>query len=420
VLENVSLKNDTFILYDRNSFIVYSPFSGKIARVKFSPVNDRNLFNQLQLQGFFGALPISTKKYNKWEGFNSLTLMLTRNCNLRCVYCYASAGVNNSSMSISLAFDAIKWYISQLSQKKIRITFHGGGEPTLRKEIIKATVDYIEKNKNGFGSRYLITTNGIVEDNFLNWMMNKKFAISISMDGPPEIQNRNRPMANGDPSSGLVEKTIHSLVNKEYPFTVRATYSVEDNLESIVHYFGKIGVRSLHLEPLFPFGRLIKKQAFVNNDRFVSQFLMALDVCKIYGIKIHNSHLMHLTKGIGYFCGAASGKSMLVTHDGLLSGCLEVVDSSDPDIDCFKLGKWVSRNHSFEVDKTKIGFLCNRHANFLPECQQCFARYVCAGGCAVKAVRSSKSLFAKDASYCGFTRKLVPILIKRIAGLSKI
>lgn len=228
-------------------------------------------------------------------------------------------------------------------------------------------------------------------------------------------------MANGNPSSALVENTILSLVSKKCPFTVRATYNVTDDLISIIHYFGRLGVKSLHLEPLFPFGRSVRREnSTENSELFVSEFLNALDICKDYGIKIFNSHLMHLAQEIGYFCGAASGKAMLVTHDGLLSGCLEVVDSQDPDINTFKLGKWIPHSHSFDIDISKINVLCNRHVDLLPECQQCFARYICAGGCAVKATRFSKKLFSKDSSYCEFTRRLVPILIQRIAALSKI
>jgi len=56
-----------------------------------------------------------------------------------------------------------------------------------------------------------------------------------------------------------------------------------------------------------------------------------------------------------------------------------------------------------------------RHADLLPKCKNCFARYVCAGGCAVKAVHVFCNFFEKDLSYCGFTRAIVPILIKKIA-----
>ena len=139
-------------------------------------------------------------------------------------------------------------------------------------------------------------------------------------------------------------------------------------------------MRSLHLEPLFPHGREYEVVAFgkrkspydvyaPEGGELLVSFLKALDVARGYGIKITNGHLAHFTKGVGYFCGAASGKSMMVTHDGFLSACLETVDAKDKDFGVFVLGRY---------------------------------------------------LHERDLPYCRFTRALVPILVKRIATASAV
>lgn len=145
-----------------------------------------------------------------------------------------------------------------------------------------------------------------------------------------------------------------------------------------------------------------------------------MDVAKKYGIKITNSHLGHLVKWSGYFCGSACGRSMIVTDDGFISGCLEVVDAKDPDFSAFQLGSFDNKHNSFVVDKNILAQFQERHSDTLSCCKKCFARYVCAGGCAVKAVRASRNFMDKDVSYCEFTKTLIPAVIKKIARLSEI
>jgi len=333
-------------------------------------------------------------------------------------------------MPDNLAMDALNWFVKQNQGPKIRITFHGGGEPTLEQCLIQRVVARAEEIKGNRLTHYLIVTNGTAKRSFLDWMMNNKFAITFSVDGPPEIQNRNRPFSDGSPSSQVVEGNIRYLIAKNYPLGIRLTYSSKDDIVQIIQYFGELGIKRIHLEPLFPYGRYYNKVQFGNGSKYkvfspetedlLVKFLKAMDVCKKYGMKIYNGHIMHFNKGIGYFCGAASGRAMLVTHDGLLTGCLEVVDSKDKDVKIFKIGNWVPNEKRFEVDMDKISVLQKRHADFLPVCRNCFARYVCAGGCAVKAVRANQGFFGRDISYCDFTRAFVPILVKKIAAISKI
>lgn len=345
-----------------------------------------------------------------------------------CGYCYASAQPDGPSMPEDLAIGALEWFINQLPGERIRITFHGGGEPTMEVKTIKSVVERTEQLRGTRPATYLITTNGTAPEAFTRWMMDHRFGISVSMDGPPDIQDRNRPMVDGRRSSDVVGATVQLLVSENYPFTIRATFSPVDDIERIIRYFGCLGVKKLHLEPLFPHGRDYQLVQFGKRSQYevyspaagelLQQFLRALDVSREYGMTIYNGHLIHFTKGIGYFCGAASGRSMMVTHDGLLTGCLEVVDGNDPTIRTFGNGRWTPEERRFDVDLSKIRTFQSRHADVLPECRTCFARYTCAGGCSVKAVRATGDFMDRDLPYCGFTRGIVPILVRRIAAAS--
>lgn len=431
-MQSTYLVEDTFVVQNGNSYIVYSPFNGKITRVSSLPKRDTKEFLLLRNSGFFNALPESTRKddIKTWRGFRSLTLLVTRSCNLACIYCYAAAKKSGKTMDINLALQSLKWFAGQLKGDTIRISFHGGGEPTLEfaliQEVVKEACCLAKKISKK--TRFQIVTNGTAGIDIIDWFVNNNFGMSISADGPARIQNRNRPFANGEKSSEIVEQNIRYLVSRNYPFTIRLTFSPIDDIGEIVRYFGNLGVKSLHIEPLFPHGREYSQVIFGKKSRkevyspdgkeFITPFFKAMNVARKFGIKITNSHLGHLTKGLGYFCGSASGRSMIVTDDGFISGCLEVVDAQDSDFGMFQLGGFSHEKNTFVVNENALARFQNRHSSILSPCNNCFARYVCSGGCAVKAVRASGNFMGRDLQYCVFTKMLIPAIIKRIANLS--
>lgn len=424
------LIGDTLIVRDGNSLIVYAPASGKIARLQGVQDITPPYISLLEQSGFCKSPPVSCSQDNEWSGFGSLTLLLTRACNLRCIYCYASAKPDGKSMPIELALDAVDFYASHLRGNQLRICFHGGGEPTLAMDLIRATVQRAAQAPTGRPITYLVTTNGTAPQETYQWMMANNFKVSISMDGPPAVQDRNRPFANGSISSIAVARSIRLFTQSGHPVTVRLTYAAGDNLTASLEYFAELGVRSIHLEPLFPYGRDYASIAFGSKSKqliaapstkeMVSMFLQAMDTCERLGIVIHNSHFMNLGNGSGYFCSLAAGRGMVVTHDGLLTGCLEIVDGNDANVRDFHLGAWDQPKHSFVVDTSKLQTLRSRHADRLSPCKTCFARYTCAGGCAAKAIRQFGNFSERDMPYCGFTKAVLPVVVRRIATASHV
>jgi len=393
-----------------------------MCRVPTDPRSDLALHARLTAAGFFAPMPMSIAPEVGPPVFRSLTLLLTRACNLACRYCYASARPGGPAMPRALATDAVDTYLDQLPGTIARITFHGG-EPTLEADTIRSVVDRVTSARPGVPHRYLITTNGTCDPSFLDWMVAEQFGISISIDGPPDVQDRNRPFADGSPSSPVVRATIERLVAQQAPFTVRMTYTATDDIDRTIGYFADLGVRSIHLEPLFPYGREFDDPstgplplAAPRGEDLVPAFVRALDLCRARGLRVVNSHFANFSRPAGYFCGSICGRAMFVTHDGLLTGCLEVVDGADPLAPTFTLGRWRPTTHDFELDPVALDRLRGRHADTLDPCRSCFARYHCAGGCAVKAVRGQGSLDERDRPYCAFTKAFVPILTERIAA----
>lgn len=87
---------------------------------------------------------IETKRYVEEENKRlSLSLVVTRNCNLNCSYCYENKyDLSKEQMDSSVAKEAITYYMERDDgHKKVSIEFFGG-EPLLGFSLIKDVVEW--------------------------------------------------------------------------------------------------------------------------------------------------------------------------------------------------------------------------------------------------------------------------------------
>lgn len=421
---DIRLDGDTLIIPDGDSVIMYGQSTRKLVRVPIKewPEPARELYLKA---GFFRTFShVPTQDLRKvWHGFSSLTLLVSRRCNLNCRYCYASAQPSGPLMSEELALNAVRCYLQ--GTEKIKVSFHGGGEPTLNMPVLKAVTKQVRECATGRKYNFSVVTNGIFDTAIADWLMSNHFSITISWDGPPEVQDRNRPLVGGSPSSRRVEKTVRYLTEHGYKFSVRTTISSLDDIRATINYFASYGVKKLHLEPLFPSGRDYQTISFGNTGGYhvsapfgielAGMFMEALNECEKLGIKLQSTALNNgLPSWHGTtFCGHACGRGMVATHDGFLTTCSEVVDAKDPAAPVFHYGCWDREKQSYQVDELQFSRLLKRHIKNILQCSECFARYACGGGCAIKAFRRTADILGVEPENCAFIRTLVPELIKR-------
>ncbi|MFH0711020.1 MAG: radical SAM protein, partial [Candidatus Aenigmatarchaeota archaeon] len=193
----------------------------------------------------------------------AVTLCVTTDCNLRCVYCFASGGENPKYMKWKIAKAAIDTCLKNLKENEtFFLDFHGGGEPTLAWDLINKSIEYSEKicEKRKINLRIGIATNGILSKKQIEYIHKKKITVQLSADGIPKIQNYLRPFKNGKSTYKFVKNTI-TLFNKlGVSYSVRSTitdFSVKYMFANLKH-FHKLGVKRIHFEPSFECGRCFK------------------------------------------------------------------------------------------------------------------------------------------------------------------
>ncbi len=410
-----TLIEDSIIFQDRDGVFVYSQNQKKVAWIKNW---NGAIYQELKERGFFSPL---TKTITNPENrlFSNLMLLLGRGCPLKCRYCYANAGVTRELMSKEIADRAISLYLAR-NPVNPKVTLFGGGEPTLNIHTIKHIIE-----KYGNRIRWVLTTCGVLSSVFLKWLIDKDVAITFSIDGPPEIQNFLRPLRNGKPSSPFVEKSMRIWLDRSgKPLSVRTTLTEDtiDRIDDILDYFHALGVKTIHLEPLYNLGRAtelvgngVLKQ--VSAEKWVKITIKALKWARENKkhIKIGELNYLLHPKAASY-CGAICGKAIVVNHKGKLTACSEVVDEESEGWNLFYVGDCQSE---FRLNEQKLNYLASRIPDNMTFCQNCFARYLCRGGCPHKAWAVTNDLFVPDPNHCGFIKKITPLLIKEMAMRSK-
>lgn len=156
------------------------------------------------------------------RNLSKICLQVTQQCNFRCDYCVYSGQYNNRSHSLKkmnweTARKAIDFLVQNSScNETIDIGFYGG-EPLLEYDFIKKCMSYAREKAEGKNLTFSITTNGSlltyeIAERFLQDNVN----VVVSIDGPKEVQNRQRKLLNGEGSFDTVYYNVKGILDR-YP-----------------------------------------------------------------------------------------------------------------------------------------------------------------------------------------------------------
>ena len=117
-------------------------------------------------------------------------------------------------MTEEVALQSIN-YIAENCPPNTGIIFFGG-EPLLRKDLIKKTIEYAQQQKDYY--HYKITTNGtLLDENFLYYATKVGLQISISIDGNETAHNTYRRTKADEPTFHIVIEKAKLLL-KHQPY----------------------------------------------------------------------------------------------------------------------------------------------------------------------------------------------------------
>ncbi len=186
-----------------------------------------------------------------------LTIMLANTCNLACKYCFANEGAYDDYKQQIMSPKTAINYINALLDSRFYYINHVqffGGEPMLGYLAMDGICNHFEKlyNQGKIKRRpiYTIITNLTVLDEYALAIIKKhNIKVTVSIDGPKDIHDRNRVTKEGKGTFDIVERNIMKLGSNFK--AIEATYTKEHladgwTLDSLKRYFrDKYGINTV-------------------------------------------------------------------------------------------------------------------------------------------------------------------------------
>lgn len=355
------------------------------------------------------APPPSTPVFNH-PVIKSLCLHIAHDCNLRCSYCFAAEGTymgDRALMSEQVAKKALDFLMQQSKGRRhLEVDFFGG-EPLINFGVVKKTVEYGRQLEKEFNKeiRFTLTTNAYhVTDEMADFINREMKNLVISIDGREHIHNAERKNAAGEGSYKKVVANAQKLIagrgDKEY--YIRGTYTANnlDFSEDVLAIAG-LGFDQISVEPVVTKGPLALTQEHIPQIRREYEKLGELiEERSAAGKGFHFFHFMvDFTSGPCLNkrlrgCGAGT-EYAAVTPSGDIYPCHQFVGKEG-----FKMGNVLEQTFDPSVGAPFM----DCHVLNKPQCETCFAKYHCSGGCAAAAYNENGNIMKPHLVSCEIQR----------------
>lgn len=365
----------------------------------------------------------SAKKLVIEQKAKTLTVNTTQLCNLKCTYCAAGGdgtyGSPNMKLDLKKGLPQLEWLMARcLPGERFQINFLGG-EPLLYPDVMHEIAEYAQQLSQQYqvAVRFAVVTNGtrLSDPIILDLLCQFRIAVTVSVDGPPHIQNKFRPKKSGkgesqessqDLENGLSQ--LRSIRHKLPAIGLNAVFHKDhfDALETYKYFrnwdfdYYELTYSHTDFDPEASAG-------FCQSMEEVAQYADAQGgEDELRKIKTFDSIIHRLDEQLRVenFCG--SGKSLLsMDAKGNVYAC-----------------PWDINNTSMKLNSSNnLGVLSDKMAKYKePQiaknaCQTCWAKFVCGGGCSY----SHNQYLDKSNSSSGLNtlEKIDPVFCERMQSI---
>lgn len=357
----------------------------------------------------------------------NIALFLTQSCNLRCVYCYGGGGGYGSGgdMAEKTAFQAVDWLLDQAGKiKKLHIGFFGG-EPFLNFPLMKAVAEYAKQKAREMGKEvaFHTTTNAtLLDDEKIDFIKKYRLEVLVSFDGTKELQDAQRPYADGQGSYDAALPGIKKLLAALPETPGHAVITGDTDPEAVKDALREIGFAQFSVMPASR--SLFAGPDGVRGERNFQKLLLALEEEVEVWLRLTASRYGGALQGLKDKSGLYPSLTALLHNSKRRHGCgagrgLVGVSVSG---DIYLCHRFVGREE-YKLGSVFVPGLAREEylASQLErtgECSACFARYYCGGGCKHDNAGACGSAFVPSRDMCRLRRRELELAAAVVCQLS--
>jgi uncharacterized protein len=393
------------------------------------------------------AARLRRKKAYLTKGPHLHVVVTTLRCGQSCRYCHASRrplDATGTDMSVETARGVVDRALKTTSPY-VNFEFQGG-EPTLNMDVIRFVVDYAREKNRHEGKQLdfsLVTGFSAMDEEKAEWLIDRGVLVCTSLDGPRELHDHNRPWQKHSSSFDHTLRWIEHF-NSRYVALGRdprlwhidalltTTRQTLDRVDEVLDTYIGLGIRSVHLRPLNPFGfaRSAWKRIGYTTDEFLDFYERALD--RIVQLNLDGVEIIEGNAAIvlgkmltpddpGYVdlrspCGAGVGQ-MAYDYDGGIYPCDEarmVAASGQP---LFRIGQVGAGGLEDDLEHPTVRAMAVASTQeSLPHCSTCWNQPFC-GVCPMHDFQTTGDLVGQrpGSDWCERWYRTSELLLRKLA-----
>jgi uncharacterized protein len=351
-------------------------------------------------------------------GYN-LSLNAGMACNLACTYCDPLGyrrKTRGQSMSEQTARQALDFFFAQLPPDQTGcVTYSIGGEPLLYRRLLDTVAAYTSDLRDrGIRATQYLSTNGLLlSDGTLEYLRVSGLNFGLSLDGPPQAHDACRVGPDGRPTAAAATAAAQKVLDRFPHTTVSAVLTAHfPHPLAVYRHLLDLGFQRIIVKPVR--ARPQEPHAFTPENLHVLQdgyreyarfFAGALAEGRreiFAAINPHDYFARFVLRVFrrekhAYRCGAASMANLTVAPDGSFYPCEGFVGQEE-----YRLGDVTSG-----FNEAAMARFAALYVDEKPGCQDCWARYLCGGGCYLLGLMVNGDIATPDPAECELTRFLV-------------
>ncbi len=394
-------KFNTTYEIDQN-ILIYNSYSGEISKItknnKFYDIFVNRDIDKLQELSQIEIEKLKEKRYivNSEENENAaiklhindlimdnklvFTILTTEQCNFRCKYCYEKFKHGQLSDGVIDTFIRfIKENIDKYSGVHLRWF---GGEPLLGinviKKISKAIKEICEKNNKIFSSEILTNAYLLNTSTFRELYDLGITQFKITVDGPKEVHDSLRVLANGQGTFDVIFKNLINIskLSKNYGFRIILRSNISKKSQEFLDRYLELLYNNFSKDNRFTFKFKTVDLLEGTNEKNVQDIILYSEE-ELFDKLIESKYKLnydiyfeHLKTGL---CRASKRNNFVLGADGSIYKCLVYLGRNEN-----KVGK-VYENGEFYIDESKLALWLNNYSA-TEKCNDCPNSMRCFGG----------------------------------------
>ncbi len=359
---------------------------------------------------------------------STIVLNVNTGCNLACTYCYKedlAKPAAGKRMDFATAARSVDMLLEVGAQReRVNVVFFGG-EPLTNVPLIREVVGYAEDVVARAGKKvdFSLTTNAtLLTPELIDWFDAHRFGISVSMDGPQAVHDRNRRTVGGKGTYDVVARKVRMLLERyrSRPVGARVTIgSGQVDVEAIhAHLRGELGFHEVGYAPMTgsdTAGEALSEQEMIDVhaafERLGEHYLAEALAGRNNGFSNMHQLMTDLHEGRRKSVPCGGGVGLLaVDAGGDLNLCHRFTGSDLPTFGNVATGIDVGALSSF-VEKA-----VDREGT---HCATCRIRNICSGGCYHESYARYGDPHHRTYHYCNLLRRWVDFGVRVYAEIQR-